>query len=94
MDTPKIAVSRSKIADFCRRWKVRELSLFGSVLREDFHPDSDVDVLVTFKPDVRVSLFDLIRMEEELTKFFCRQVDLVERAAVENSEFTFAARAY
>ena len=82
----KIPVSRQKIADFCRRWKVTEFSLFGSVLREDFRPDSDVDVLVTFAPGSRVSLFDLVRMEDELKSIFGRDVDLVERAAIEKSE--------
>lgn len=86
MDKQKIPVSHSKIADFCRRWKVTEFSLFGSVLRDDFRPDSDVDVLVTFAPNSRVSLFDLVRMEEELKNLFGRDVDLVERAAIEKSE--------
>lgn len=86
MDKQKIPVSRSKIADFCRRWKVTEFSLFGSVLRDDFRPDSDVDVLVTFAPDSRVSLFDLVRMEDELKNLFGRDVDLVERAVIEKSE--------
>ena len=86
MSKQKIAIPRQKISDFCRRWKVTEFSLFGSVLRDDFRPDSDVDVLVTFAPDSRVSLFDLVRMEEELKNLFGREVDLVERSAIEKSE--------
>lgn len=86
MSKQKIAIPRQKISDFCRRWKVTEFSLFGSVLRDDFRPDSDVDVLVTFAPDSRVSLFDLVRMEDELKSLFGRDVDLVERAAIEKSE--------
>lgn len=86
MSKQKIAIPRQKISDFCRRWKVTEFSLFGSVLRDDFRPDSDVDVLVTFAPDSRVSLFDLVRMEDELKSLFGRDVDLVERAANEKSE--------
>lgn len=61
-----IAVSQEAIGDFCRRWKVAELAVFGSSLREDFGPESDVDLLVTFVPDAAPSLFDLVRMEDEL----------------------------
>jgi predicted nucleotidyltransferase len=86
MDKNKISIPRQKISAFCRRWKVTEFSLFGSILRDDFRPDSDVDVLVTFAPDSRVSLFDLVRMEDELKNLFGRDVDLVERAAIEKSE--------
>lgn len=74
------------IADFCRRWLVTELALFGSVLREDFRPDSDIDVLVSFAPEARWTLLDLVRMEDELKAIFGRDVDLVEREAVERSE--------
>jgi len=70
------------IADFCRRWQITELALFGSVLRDDFRPDSDIDVLVTFDPDSHWSLFDFVRMQRELTAIFGRDVDLVERDAV------------
>ena len=63
-----------------------EFCLFGSVLRDDFRPDSDVDVLVTFAPDARYSLFDLVHIEEELREILRRNVDLVERKAVERSE--------
>jgi len=82
----RIAIDREKIAEFCRRWKITEFALFGSVLRDDFRPDSDVDVLVTFAPDVRYSLFDLVHMQDELKQIFGREVDLVERKAVERSE--------
>jgi predicted nucleotidyltransferase len=75
-----------EIEGFCRRWEITELSLFGSVLRRDFRPDSDVDLLVTFTPEARWSLFDLVRMEEELQVIVGRKVDLVERKAVERSE--------
>ena len=63
-----------------------ELSLFGSVLREDFHPESDIDVLVSFAPNVRISLFDLVDMQDELKDFFGRDVDLVEKEAILQSE--------
>jgi uncharacterized protein len=81
-----IRIPRKKIADFCQRWKVVEFSLFGSVLRDDFRPDSDVDVLVKFAPESHISLFDLVHMEDELKNLFGRDVDLVERAAIEQSE--------
>ena len=73
-----------KIVDFCMRWQVTELALFGSVLRDDFRPDSDVDVLVTFAPDAPYSLFDFVRMENELRNTFGRDVDLVEKAGLRN----------
>ena len=82
----RISIDREKIAEFCRRWKITEFALFGSVLRDDFRPDSDVDVLVTFAPDTRYSLFDLVHVQDELKQIFGREVDLVERKAVEKSE--------
>ena len=84
--TARIAIDQEKIADFCRRWKIVELALFGSVLRDDFRPDSDVDVLVTFAPDAHWRLFDLVHMQDELREIIGREVDLVERRAVEGSE--------
>jgi predicted nucleotidyltransferase len=80
-----IEIPHEKIAEFCRRWRIEELSIFGSALRDDFRPDSDVDVLVRFSPEARWGLFDLMRMEEELKTIFGREVDLVERSAVEHS---------
>jgi hypothetical protein len=70
----------------CRKWKIAELSLFGSVLREDFRPDSDIDLLVTFSRDEEWSLLDHMAMEEELSAIFGRKVDLVSRKAIERSE--------
>ena len=81
-----VPVPKEKLADFCRRWKIRELSLFGSVLRDDFRPESDIDVLVTFAPDAAWRFYDLIDMREELERMFGRSVDLVERRLVETSE--------
>ncbi len=72
------------IRRFCSRWRVAEFSLFGSVLRDDFGPDSDVDVLVSFAADARWSSFDLVDMEEELEGLFGRKVDLVEAAGLRN----------
>ena len=82
---PHIEIDREKLETFCRRWKITELALFGSVLRDDFRPDSDVDVLVTFAPDADVSLWDVLDAEEELKQMLGRDVDLVLRTTVERS---------
>lgn len=83
--TARIAIDRDKLQAFCQRWRTTEFALFGSVLRDDFGPDSDVDVLVTFAPDTKWSLFDYAAMEEELREILGRHVDLVNRQAVERS---------
>ncbi|MBN1383242.1 MAG: nucleotidyltransferase family protein [Deltaproteobacteria bacterium] len=82
---PNIEIPQKEIAEFCRKWHIEDLSLFGSALREDFRPDSDIDVLVRFSPEARWGLFDMTRMQEELKTIFGRNVDLVERSAVEHS---------
>ena len=71
-----IAVPQEKIADFCRRHRIRRLSFFGSVLGEEFGPDSDVDVLVEFRPGAKRGLLRLARMEQELSEILGRKVDL------------------
>lgn len=73
------------VTEFCRRWKISELAFFGSVLREDFGPDSDVDVLVTFDTEANWSLFDHQRMTDELSEIVGRPVDLVSRRGLERS---------
>jgi predicted nucleotidyltransferase len=90
---PRIAIDREQIVDFCRRWQVTEFSLFGSVLRDDFGPNSDVDVLVTFAPEAHPTLFDLARMEEELARLLGRKVDLGTRRGVEQSRNWLRRRA-
>ena len=77
-------IPQGDLGDFSRRWKVREFSLFGSVLREDFGPASDVDVLISFDEDAPWSLWDLTTMQDELTVLIGRQVDLVEREGLRN----------
>jgi len=79
-------MDEGRIDAFCRKWKIAELSLFGSVLRDDFGPKSDIDVLVSFEPDAEWSLWDHYHMQEELKKMFRRRVDLLTRYAVEHSE--------
>jgi predicted nucleotidyltransferase len=72
----KIAIDRRRIAEFCRRHHIRRLALFGSVLRDDFRPDSDVDVLVEFEPGASVGLIRMAGMELELSELLRRKVDL------------------
>ena len=81
----RIGLRPETLAAFCKRWQVTELALFGSVLRDDFGPDSDIDMLVEFAQSARHSLFDLVRMERELAAILGRDVDLVERPDVEQS---------
>jgi uncharacterized protein len=74
------------LASFCERWLIKELSLFGSALTLNFSCDSDIDVLVTFRPEATWSLLDLVRAEDELAELMGKSVDLVEKLAVEQSE--------
>ena len=82
-----------KIEEFCRKWKIARLELFGSALRDDFRPESDVDILVTFEPDDSWSLFDHVDMQDEIAEILERKVDLVERLAVEESPNRFRRKA-
>ena len=79
-----IDIPMDKIRDFCQRWKIVEFSLFGSVLRDDFGPDSDVDGLVTFAPDSRHGLFDVVHTQDELESLLGRKVDLVQEEGLVN----------
>jgi uncharacterized protein len=81
-----LEMPQEQIEAFCRKWKIKELSLFGSVLRKDFKPDSDVDILVSFFPEARHSLFDHVEMRDELQDILKRKVDLLTRKAVEQSK--------
>jgi predicted nucleotidyltransferase len=81
----KIQLPTADLRAFCQRWKITELAIFGSALREDFGPHSDVDVLATFAPDSEWGLFDHVRMEEELKRLVQRDVDIVSRCALERS---------
>jgi predicted nucleotidyltransferase len=84
MSTPHIQLPDRTIAEFCRRWEIREFSLFGSVLRDDFRPESDIDVVVSFQAGARWSLLDLATMQEELSGILGRAVDLIEAEALRN----------
>jgi predicted nucleotidyltransferase len=76
MGEARISIPKNRIAEFCKRNRIRRLSLFGSVLREDFNPDSDVDILVEFEPGTRVGLIRLSGLEIELGNIVGRKVDL------------------
>ncbi|MBT9258568.1 MAG: nucleotidyltransferase family protein [Clostridiales bacterium] len=77
-----VEIPEEQIAQFCQRYGIRELSLFGSVLRDDFGSYSDIDVLVDFAPGKAVSLFQLMDMEDELSQMLGRKVDLVVKPAL------------
>ncbi len=80
----RIDVPTERLVGFCRKWKVTELALFGSVLREDFGPESDVDVLVDLAPGHGLDLFDWVEMIDELKDLFGREVDLVSKRGLRN----------
>lgn len=80
----RIAYDPKQLAAFCIKWKVKELALFGSVLRDDFRPDSDVDVMVTFEPDAPWSYWEWPLMMDELQVVFGRRIDLVEKRSITN----------
>ena len=86
MVATNVDLPMDKIAEFCRRWQIKELALFGSVLRDDSRPDSDIDLLVTFAPDHPWSLMDHVRMQDELGEVLGREIDLITRSSVEKSE--------
>ena len=80
----RLAVDTALIAEFCRKWRVKELSIFGSALRDDFGPDSDVDVLVELQREHGLVLYDWLAMIEELRAIFGRDVDLVAKGGLKN----------
>lgn len=81
----KYNLPEDEIKAFCRRWRITEFAFFGSVLRDDFRPDSDLDALVTFAPEANWSLLDQVKMQQELELILGRAVDLVSRRAIESS---------
>ncbi len=80
-----LAVDQTALQTFCQRWRIERLDLFGSALREDFGPTSDIDFLVVFEPGVPWTLFDEVKMQHELEELVGRRVDLISRRAVEES---------
>ena len=85
MISEKIGLDEDKLAEFCRKWRITKLEIFGSVLSDEFSPDSDIDFLYTFEPGAKQGLLDIIRMEKELSGIVGREIDLVSRLAVERS---------
>lgn len=81
-----IEIPIATIAEFCQRWQIIELALFGSILRDDFHPESDIDILVTFAPSSKRGLSETLQMKDELQVIFGRNVDFLVRAAIERSD--------
>ena len=85
MATPALSLPTDAIQQFCHRWEISELALFGSVLRTDFRPDSDVDVLVAFTYDADWSLLDHLQMQQELSALLQRPIYLISKRALERS---------
>jgi uncharacterized protein len=79
---PRIPINRDQIKAFCEKWQIVEFSLFGSVLTDEFRPDSDVDVMVEFSNDAPWTLLDMVDMEQELQTLFQRKVDLITHSSV------------
>ena len=82
---PRISIPMARLSEYCRANGIARLDLFGSVLRADFGPESDIDLLVEFEPDRKIGLFDFVRIEQEFSEIFGRKVDLVERLGIERS---------
>lgn len=79
-----IHIEGEAIRNLCVRYMIQELSVFGSSLRQDFNAESDVDILVSFNTEAKISLFDIIDLENELTRMLGRKVDLVEKESLRN----------
>ena len=81
----QVKLPEKEIADFCQRWQIVELSVFGSILRDDFNANSDIDFLFTFSPEARWGLFKVMEMQQELEQLVERPVDFVSKRAIEHS---------
>ena len=81
----RLKIKPDRLQDICQQWKITELALFGSVLRDDFNAQSDIDILVSFDEGVKIAFFDLDILEEQLSRLFNRPIDLVTKRAVEQS---------
>ncbi len=81
-----IHLPMDQISEFCQTWQVTEFAIFGSVLREDFHANSDIDILITFSPTAKRGLTETLKMHDELQEIFNRKVDLIVKSALERSE--------
>jgi len=93
MTITSINISEEKLKEICLKNRVKELSIFGSALRDDFNSNSDIDLLITFDDSTQYSLFDIVRIKEEFEKFLERPVDLVNRTAIEKSKNIYRKKA-
>jgi hypothetical protein len=84
LENVQVRLDRDALAEFCRKWRIRELSIFGSALRDDFGPESDLDFLVSFEPEAPLDIDSLLDMKEEMQAHYGRPVDLVEKEALRN----------
>ena len=84
MNTEKVSIPKEKISEFCQRWEIIEFSLFGSILRDDFNEQSDIDILVTFAEDAEIGLFEIAQIKIELEELYDRPVDVIEKASLRN----------
>ena len=84
LQIPRQKIPKETLSEFYRKWKITELGIFGSFLREDFHDQSDIDVLLSFSPDSEWSLLHLVEMQQELSDLMGREVDIVEKEALKN----------
>ena len=81
----RMGISHAALVEFCKGWQVTELHLFGSVLSESFSEESDIDILVTFDEEATWGIFDFVRMRDELQTLVGRDIDLIEKVAIERS---------
>lgn len=81
----RIQLPQQALTEFCQKWKIKEMSFFGSVLREDFKPDSDIDILVSFEDDSTWGILELVQMKRELKILLGRDVDLLTKKSIEQS---------
>ncbi len=81
----RLGILPAQLVEFCQRWGIAELALFGSVLRDDFRDDSDVDMLITFAPNARKGLLTIAKMQHELEPLLNRKIDLVSKKSIEQS---------
>jgi uncharacterized protein len=81
----RLAIKLDQLSEYCQRRHIVEFALFGSILRDDFQPHSDIDILVTFQPNAKISLIDLVDMQYELENLLHRKIDLLTKKSVEDS---------
>jgi len=84
--TNRLAIPEEKLIEVCRQWKIAELALFGSILREDFQETSDIDLLISFAPDAPQGLLTLVRIKHQLEELLDRNVDLVVKEAIQEGD--------